>query len=507
MSDTITAAAVGPITPAAPLMNPRQVNFAMAGLTLSLFVAQLSNLVVLTALPRIVADLHGGQASYTWIVTASMLTITVTTPIWGRLSDTFDRKRLLQLCVGGYVGSSCVAGLAGTPWLIIACRAVIGVCAAGIIVLMQAISAEITAPRLRARWIGYRSAIASAATVGAPTIGGFVAAHLGWRWCFFIAVPVAIAAIIMVQMTLRLAPHQAGQSRRIDWPGAMLFSGGLVILMVWVSVVGPGHGWASREALGALLAGILILCVGIRVELRHRTPMLPLVLFRQRAIVFCVIAAAGTGFAFFGSAVFLSVYLQIGRGFSPAVAGLMAIPEAVSALVFALLASRVISRTGRYKMPMIAGAAMICLGFGLLGTVDTTTPLAFVAVCVALVGGGLGMVSENLVLVVQTSVEPRQIGSAGALVAFFRMAGGVSCVAALGAVLGGVVGAHLATAGFAYDAKVLPQLATLAPLKRLIMESAYSDGIAHVFLACLGVGLVLLTSIAILPNNTLAEDA
>lgn len=494
-------------TPAGTPMSPREIRFAMAGITLSLFVAQLSNLVILTALPGIVAELHGGQAAYTWIVTTSMLTITVTTPIWGRFSDTLDKKRLLQLCVAGYVGASCIAGAAGVTWLIIACRAAIGICAAGIIVLMQAISAEITTPRLRARWTGYRSAAASVATVGAPTVGGLVAAHLGWRWCFYVAVPLALAAIAMVQFTLHLPEGDRAGPRRLDWPGTLLFSGGFVLLMLWVSIAGPERGWGSQIALGTLAAGLIALAAGIAVELRHPAPMLPLALFADPAILLCVVAAAATGFAFFGSAVFLSVYLQIGRGFSPSVAGLMAVPEAIASLVSALAVSWLIARTGHYKRPMIVGGAMICCGFGLLGRVDTETSLIYVGLSVALIGGGLGAVAENIVLIVQTLVPREQIGAGGALIAFFRVTGGVICVATLGAILDATVRARLAGSDIVSAAGALPHLADMIPARRLIFNLAYSGGVARLYQACTAISLVLLACLCILTEKQLADDS
>ena len=504
----INAAAITPeqTAPIPAAMSRRDVNFAMAGLTLSLFVAGLSNLVVLTAMPRIVAELHGGQASYTWIVTSSMLAITVCTPFWGRMSDMLDKKRLLQLCVAGYVVSSMIAGFAGATWVIIVCRIGIGVCAAGIIVFMQAIAAQITTPRHRARWIGYRSAAMSVATVGAPTLGGVLAQHLGWRACFFVGVPPAIVAILMTQFTLRLPPPVAQGSRRIDWPGALLVSGGLVTLMLWVSLVGPDRGWGSLPAGLTLAAALVALTAGILVELRHPAAMLPLELLRDRPVLLCTIAAAGTGFAYFGSAVFLAIYLQIGRGYSPQTAGLMALPEAVATVGAALLAARFISGRGRYKAVLIVGGAMICAGFGLLVSIGTGTSLLFIGLCVALIGGGLGVVAENLVLIVQTVVSRSKAGSAGALVAFCRVTGGVTCVAALGTILSAHVADRLRDSGLAFDPHAVPKLAALPFAERVLVESAYADGIARVYLACFLVALILLVSLCLLPARSIDEE-
>lgn len=491
---------------AAPLMRLRDVNFAMAGLVMSLFVASLSNLIVLTALPRIVAELHGNQASYTWIVSASMLTMTVCMPIWGRLADVIDKKRLIQCSVLGYVGASAFAGFAGSTEVIIACRVAIGVCASGIVILMQAIAVQITTPRHRARWIGYQGAAISVATVGAPTLGGVIAEHLGWRWCFFLAIPVAILSVAILQRSLRLPPRGA-TSPRIDWAGALLVAGTTITLLLWVSLFGPRMGWASLPALSALGGGCVLLALCIAVERRVAAPILPLDLLRIRDVRLGILGSFATGFAFFSSAVFLAIFLQVGRGFSPQVAGLMAAPEAAATLLSALAASRFIARHGRYRIWLIGGASMVLIGFTLLSTIGTTTPLLLIGLCVALIGGGLGMVAENLTLVVQTSVPAERAGSAGAMVAFFRMIGGVSAVAALGTLLSYRVVTYTHAHGLAFDTtSSLPRLAALPDSTRAILEAAYASGVAWLYLACVPVAGVLLGCVCLLGNRVLEPE-
>lgn len=490
-----------------PAMTIREVDLAMTGLTISLFVAALSNLVVLTALPRIVSDLHGSQASYTWIITASMLTMTVCMPIWGQMSDMLDKKRLIQACVLGYVLSSVCAGSSGAPWVIVVCRIAIGVCASGIIILMQAIAVDITTPRHRARWIGYRGAVMSVATVGAPTLGGFIAQHFGWRWCFFLAAPIAIVSIVMTQRTLHLSRHKPARRPQIDWLGALLLAGGTIALMLWVSVVGPSRGWSSPIAFGTLLPGIALLVLAVQVERRVASPMLPLDLLANREVLMCVIGSAATGFAFFGSAVFLAIFLQIGHGLSPQTAGLMALPEAGSTLLGAVVSSRFIARHGRYKTCLVMGATMVSCGFLLLATIGTGTALPFIALCVALIGGGLGMVSENLVLVVQTVVARDRAGSAGAIVNFFRMVGGITCVATLGALLSHRVVGYAQSHGMPlYDGSSVPNLSLLAGPQRSVIEAAYASGVAGLYLACVPVALMMLASVCLLRNGLLEAD-
>jgi MFS family permease len=490
-----------------PSMTLRDVNFAMAGLSLSLFVAALSNLVVLTALPRVVSDLHGTQAAYTWIITASMLTMTVCMPIWGRLSDILDKKRLIQLCVAGYVCASIVAGLAASIWVIILCRVFIGVGAAGIIVLMQSVAVDITTPRHRAKWVGYRSAVMSVATVGAPSLGGFITQHFGWRWCFFVGVPVAILSIGMVQATLRLEKPAAAARPKMDWPGALLLAAGVVAVMLWVSVFGPARGFFSPLAMTSLAIGALCLGLAYVFEIRSPFPMLPLSLFCQADVRLCALAGAGSGVALFGSAVFLAIYLQIGRGFSPQTAGLMALPEAGGTLLASLGVSHFIAKHGRYRRYLICGALMLTAGFGLLSTIGSATSLWFIGAAVALTGAGLGVVSENLVLAIQAVAGRAAAGSAGALVAFFRMLGGVFCVAILGAVLSSHVAAEARRLGVtAYDVHVVPRLAAFAPAYRVVIEAAYAHGVGVVYLGCVPAALVILVCVFLLREQNLDDE-
>lgn len=493
--------------PVAVAMSERDVALAMIGLITSLFFAVLSNTVVLTALPRIIAELHGTQADYTWIVTSSLLTITVCTPIWGRMSDLMNKKLLIQLCVAGYVLSSMGAGLAPTAGVIILCRVGIGICAAGIIAIMQAISVDIVSARERARWVGYRGAAMAVATVGAPSLGGVITDHFGWRWCFVIGVPFAVVSIVMVQQALRLPPPQTKRSARIDWPGAMFLTAGVVALMLCASVVGPDAGWTSPLTIAVFLGGAAFIAIALWLELRSLFPLLPLELFRERDVVLCVIAGAGVGMAFFCSAVFLATYLQIGRGLSASVAGLMALPESLGTLVASLVAGHVIARRGHYRRSLIFGASLIVAGFLMLSTLGTTTRLVQVGVYVALLGAGLGIVSENLILVVQNAVARGTAGSAGALVAFFRSLGAVICVAVLGAVLSALVAAEIhAGGGSAYQSGGIPNLATLTEPMRSLVSDAYAHGVAMIYFICVPAALLILGSVSLLHERPLASD-
>ena len=397
-----------------------------------------------------------------------------------------------------------VAGLAGSTGILIFCRAVIGVCASGIIILMQAIGAEITSPRHRARWIGYQGAAMAVATVGAPSLGGVVAQHLGWRWCFFIAVPVAVLSITMLQRTLRLDPPMRPVDKPVDWLGAGLAALAIAALMVWGSVVGPKAGWSSPWAMLLLATGLGLGAGFVMLERRVPHAILPLELLRSREVLPAIIAACGTGFTSYASVVFLAILLQLGLGYSPQVAGLMALPEAVATLCGSLFASTFIARHGHYRGWLIAGSILACLGFAALSRVSPQTTLAYIGLCVAAIGGGLGMVSENLVLVVQTAVKRSDVGRVLALVNFSRMIGGVAAVAGLGALLSFKVSTFAelpVVAGNSADA--LPRLARLDAAARMVMEAAYASGVASVYLACVPIAVIVVGCVVLLPDRVL----
>ena len=491
---------------APPAMSGRDVALAMIALIMSMFVALLSNTVVLTAMPKIVAGLHGTQADYTWIVTSSLLTLTICVPIWGRMSDLLNKKLLVQCCVGGYVGSSVCAAFATAPWQVIICRIGIGICAGGMIALTQSLSVEIVHARERARWVGYRSAALSVATLGAPSLGGLITDHFGWRWCFVIGVPFAIVAIAMLQYALHLPRVERRGRIRLDWPGTFLLAAGVVALMSYVSVAGPQLGWHTAPALLVFAAGVLMLSGSMVVELRSNWPLLPVGMLRQPDIALCALASGGAGITLFCSAVFLAIYLQIGRGLSASTAGLMALPEASGTLIASLLAGHLIARHGRYRRALIFGASLVLCGFLLLSTLGTDTPLVWVGLYVAMVGAGLGIVAENLVLVVQNIVGRNAPGSAGALVVFARSLAAVFCVAVLGVLLSSRAGAEIRAGGaLNYAIGSVPSLTTLSPDMRALVQHAYAHGVASIYLACVPAALLVLGCVCLLRDRVLEK--
>jgi EmrB/QacA subfamily drug resistance transporter len=295
-----------------PKMTHRQVLEALSGLLLGMFVSMLASTVVSSSLPVIIHDLSGNQTSYTWVITATLLTTAISTPIWGKLADLTNRKVLFQLAIAIFVLATAAAGFSQNAEMLIAFRAVQGLGAGGLAALSQVLMADIISPRERGRYMGLFGAVMAVATVGGPLLGGVITDAWGWRWNFYVALPFAIAALIIVQRTL----HVTTVERRkvsIDYLGIVLLSAAVSLLLIWVTLAGNSFDWWSTATIlmvgGAILAAILFVIV----ELRSKEPLVPLTLFRNRTFSLAVVASIATGIAMFGASVFLSQYMQSAR--------------------------------------------------------------------------------------------------------------------------------------------------------------------------------------------------
>lgn len=491
-------------------MSHREVLVAMSGLLLAMFVTILSSTVVSTALPVIVHDLGGGQASYTWVVTATLLALTVTTPIWGKLADTYDRKLLVQIGLSVYVLGSMLAGMATSMSWLIACRVFQGLGVGGMTALVQVILADLVSPRERGRYAGYLGAVFGGGTVAGPLLGGFITDSLGWRWCFYITVPIAAVALVVLQRHLHL-PHRKKRERRsLDWRGALLLGTGTSLLLIWVTRAGQAFPWLSLQTLLFVGAGVLVLVVAIWAERRAVDPLIPLRLFSNRTVVLAVITSLSIGTALFGATVFLSQYMQIARGYSPTESGLLTIPMVVAMAFASALGGKRIVRTGRYKRLMAAGALLMTVGMALMGTADETTSLVELGLFMALVGTGVGLVMQNIVVIVQNQLEQRDIGSGSALVTFFRTLGGAAGVSLMGALLAEralkSITSGLAGLGIhapAASSGQIPKISALPGPVANVVEHAYATGIADIFLAAAPLGLVALIAVLLLHEHPL----
>ncbi|ACU38691.1 MDR family MFS transporter [Actinosynnema mirum] len=428
-----------------------QVLKALSGLLVALFTATLSSTVVSTALPRMISDLGGSQAQYTWVVTATLLTATATTPIWGKLADLFSKKTLVQVAIGVFVAGSLASGFSQDAGQLIAARALQGAGVGGLQTLVQIAIAAMIPPRERGRYSGYLSSVTAVSTIGGPLLGGLVVdtSWLGWRWCFFIGVPVAIAALVLLQVTLNL-PVVRRERVRVDYAGAALITAGVCLLLVWVSFVGDAFPWSSWPSLSMAGGAVLLLGAAVWVESRVPEPVVPLGIVRQRPTALAILGSLAAGTAMYGAAVFLSQYFQVSRGHTPTEAGLLTIPMMAGILVASTVVGRLVTRTGKLKPYLVAGSLSLTAGFAVLGFLDRETPLVVLSVAMALVGAGVGMTMQNFVLVVQNAVPLKDIGAASSTVSFFRSLGGTIGVAVLGAVLARDVAANQGDVPTAY---------------------------------------------------------
>jgi len=420
--------------PAAPVgaLTHRQIMTVLAGLMLGMLVAALSQTVVATALPTIVGEL-GGQDKLAWVVTATLLTATASTPIWGKLSDLYGRKPLFQTAIGVFLVGSTLSGLAQGIEELIAFRAVQGLGIGGLMALSQAIIGDIVAPRERGRYQGYMGSVFGIATVAGPLIGGFLVDSLSWRWCFFVGIPIGVAALVVTERVLRL-PFPRHQ-HAVDYVGAGLIFGGVSAILLVLSLAGKEFAWASPPTYLIAGLGLMLLLAAVWWERRAPEPIIPPRLFANRTFVLTSVAGFAVGVAMFGSIVYLPQYLQIVKGQSPTHSGLLTLPLMVGLLITSITSGRLITRTGHYKPFPIAGLAVASLGLFLLSRLDAGSSLVTAGLFMAVVGLGIGMVMQVLVLAVQNSVDRRDLGAATSGSTFFRSMGGAVGVAVFGALL------------------------------------------------------------------------
>ncbi len=487
-------------------MTHREIMEALTGLLLAMFVAMLSSTVVSNALPAIVTDLHGSQTGYTWVVVATLLTMTATTPIWGKLADLFSKKLLVQAALVIFSIGSVVAALAPNMGVLIGARAFQGLGVGGLTALVQVVIASMVSPRERGRYSGYIGAVFATATVSGPLLGGLVVdSPLGWRGCFIIGIPVAMIAFVVLQKTLHLPTIK--REVKIDYLGATLIMAGISLILVWVSLAGTNFDWISGTSAALVVGSLALIGAALWVEAEVASePVIPLRLFRDRTTALATAASVMIGVAMFGATVYLSQYFQLARGMSPTEAGLMSIAMVGGLLVSSIISGRVITRTGLWKRWLVGGMVFVIAGIALLGTIDAETPLVVVGAYMALTGIGLGATMQNLVLSVQNNTAPKDLGAASSVVAMFRSIGGSAGVAALGAVLahqvtGGVKDGLTALvasgqvtpdqlAAMQHSTGDIPDLDALPSPIRALYEASFGDAVGHLFMVAVPFAVV-----------------
>jgi len=430
------AAAAGPNGQALPggggqFLAPREVMIVLPGLLLAILLAMLDNLIVSTALPRIVGDL-GGVAHLSWVVTAYILASLVVTPFYGKLGDMYGRKKFFIVAIVIFLAGSALAGQSHSMAELIAFRAVQGLGAGGLMVGAMATLGDIVAPRERGRYMSYMMVVMMLATIGGPLIGGFITTDFSWRWIFYINLPVGGAALIYIISTLHLPARRV--SHRVDYLGGALLAVAATSLVLLATWGGTEYAWGSGQIIGlALLAVAASAAFGV-VEMRVAEPILPLHVFKNRNFSVTMALTFLTGLAMFGALTFLPLYQQTVQGESPTISGLALTPMMIGVTITSIVAGQVTTRTGRYKIFPILGGAIMGGAMYLLTNLGVGTTRTTSAIYYVILGLGMGFLMQMVSLIAQNSVEQKDMGVASSARMFFQQIGGSLGVAAFGAI-------------------------------------------------------------------------
>ncbi|GAA5031060.1 MDR family MFS transporter [Microbacterium fluvii] len=507
----------------------REVFTAISGLVMGMFVAVVSGTLVSTSMPVIVSDLGGDQSAYTWVITASLLATGVSTPIWGKLADLVNRKALLMIALSLFTVGTVVAGFSTSTSMLIGVRVVQGLGAGGLMSLVMIAIALIISPRERGKYMGVVGGIMALATIGGPLLGGVITDAWGWRANFFVSVPIAIVALFMIHKTLHLPKPSAGKVT-IDYLGAVLLAVGVSTLLIWVSMGGSQFEWDSMTSYVLVAIAAVGIVAFVITELLVSEPIVPMTLFKNRTFTLSVIASIAIGVSMFATSVFLAQYFQLARGATPTESGLMTIPMIVGQMGASILIGQLVSRFGKWKGYMVLGSVLNIVGVTLMSTLRYDTPFVWVSVYMFVLGAGLGMVMQNLTLIVQNDTPAAQLGAASSNVNFFRTIAGTIGVTIMSSTLATQVQEHV-TNGFSnfvpqsqeeIDALTglssgnIPVVSALPERIREIVEAAYGHGIADAFIIAIPLAVIGLIALLFVKNKplstknaaeTLAEEA
>ncbi|OCC13474.1 MFS transporter [Streptomyces sp. PTY087I2] len=476
----------GPGSGGAPVeISPRKVRMVFLGLMLTLLLAALDQMIVATALPRIVGELHGLE-KMSWAVTAYLLASTIVLPLYGKLGDLFGRKGVFQFAIVVFIIGSALAGWSRTMDELIAFRALQGIGGGGLMIGVQAIIADIVPARERGRYMGLIGAVFGLASVAGPLLGGFFTDHASWRWCFYINVPFGLVTLAVIAVVLKL-PRPAVRPR-LDVLGAALLAAASTCLVLVTSWGGTEYAWGSRTILGLAAGAVVTTALFVAVEHRAAEPIIPLRLFRDSVFNVTGLVGAVVGIALFGAASYLPTYLQMVDGVSATESGLLMLPMMMGIVGGSVVSGQLVTRTGRYRIYPIVGSAVSVVGMGLLSLLERdTSPLAY-SFYQAVLGLGIGLVMSVLVLAVQNSVRPSDLGTATSANNYFRQIGGSVGAAIFGTLFAGrlsdALGVRLPTGAELPDPEsITPQIVhAMEPALRDAYIQAYVDAMPRIFL-------------------------
>lgn len=431
-ADTPLDVPAGAATPArtsvAPALTPRRIRITLLGVMLGMLLAMLDNAIVGTALPTIVGDL-GGLKHLSWVVTAYTLATAVSTPVWGKFGDLRGRKNVFLAAIAVFVTGSILSGAAQSMIELIAFRALQGLGAGGLAVGAFAIIADLVSPRERGRYQGMTASVMAVGTIGGPLLGGVITTDLGWRWAFYINVPLGALAFIWCQVTL---PRSTKRTARIDWLGTVLLGTAITALVLLTTWGGNQYAWTSVQVLGLGVLTVAALSAFIVSQQRAAEPVLPLRIFTHRNLPLACTIALVVGVAMFGCVVYLPQFQQSVQGANATGSGLLLLPMVIPIVFVSQIVGRVMSKTGKYKIFPILGAGFLIAGMGLLATMTTSTSRTTTSVYMVMIGIGLGFAMQMTTTIAQNSVDMGDLGVASAAVTLFRTIGGSVGVALFG---------------------------------------------------------------------------
>lgn len=468
-------------------LSHEQVLVVLSGLMAGMFLAALDQSIVGTALPRIVSDL-GGLDHLSWVVTAYLLTSTAATPLWGKISDLYGRRLIFQLAIAIFLIGSALCGLSQNMPQLIAFRALQGIGGGGLFAIALSIIGDIIPPRERGRYQGYFGAVFGLSSVAGPLLGGWFTDGPGWRWIFYINLPIGAGALVVTSIALKMP--RVRREHSIDYAGAALIVAAVSSLLLYLNWAGDQYGWTAPLPLALILASIVFTGLFVLAEARAKEPIIPLRLFDNAIFRIGNIFGFLSGMAMFGAIIFFPLYLQGVKGMSPTKSGLAMLPMIVGLFTASINSGRLITRTGRYKVFPIAGAATIVVALLLLSQLKVDTPYWQAAIYVFFFGAGLGMTLQTIVVAVQNAVEMRDLGAATSSTTFFRSLGGAVGAALFGAVLGIRLDHYLdkayqgAAGAAAVDANDIQAMQRLVEPDRHLVLGAFTNALDDVFLTC-----------------------